>query len=88
MWAGVRHHLEPRLVDDIKEVLGIDGESVSCGQHLLLVVLLETAAKETQRFCLAHVIFPTHDKNELLSELLWKMTLKNLIRGENNDVIV
>lgn len=42
VWAGVRHYLEPRLVDDVQEVLGVHGESVSCRQHLLLVVLLQT----------------------------------------------
>lgn len=42
VWAGVGHYLEPRLVDDVQEVLGINGKSVSCRQHLLLVVLLQT----------------------------------------------
>lgn len=37
------------MVDDIKEVLGIDSKSVSCGQHLLLVILLETEAKKMQK---------------------------------------
>lgn len=49
VWAGVRHHLEPRLVDDVKEVLGVHCKSVSCSQHLLLVVLLETEAKQMQK---------------------------------------
>lgn len=62
VWAGVRHHLEPRLVNNIKEVLGIDCKSVSCGQHLLLVVLLETEAKQMQRFISRKIIFPTNDK--------------------------
>lgn len=29
MWAGVSDHLEPRLVDDIQQVLGVHGEGVS-----------------------------------------------------------
>lgn len=47
MWAGVGHHLEPRLVDDIQQVLGIDCKSMSCCQHLLLIVLLETRTEQT-----------------------------------------
>lgn len=47
VWAGVRHHLEPRLVNDVQQVLGVDGERVSCRQHLLLVVLLEAETEET-----------------------------------------
>ncbi len=34
-------HLQPRLVDDVQQVLGVHGERVSRGQHLLLVVLLQ-----------------------------------------------
>lgn len=37
----VSQHLQPRLVDDVQQVLGVDGERVSRGQHLLLVVLLQ-----------------------------------------------
>lgn len=71
VWAGVRHHLEPWLVDDIKEVLGIDGESMSCGQHLFLVVLLETEAKQMiQRFILHKITF-------LLAEWIWKSGVKS-----------
>lgn len=62
VWAGVRHHLEPWLVDDIKEVLGIDGKSVSRSQHLLLVVLLETEAKKESWLTSHNIIFPTNDK--------------------------
>lgn len=46
MWAGVSHHLEPGLVDDVQQVLCVDGEGVSCRQHLLLVVLLEAETEE------------------------------------------
>lgn len=38
---GESVHLQPRLVDDVQQVLGVDGERVSRGQHLLLVVLLQ-----------------------------------------------
>lgn len=37
----VSQHLQPRLVDDVQQVLGVDGERVGRGQHLLLVVLLQ-----------------------------------------------
>lgn len=37
----VSQHLQPRLVDDVQQVLGVDGERVCRGQHLLLVVLLQ-----------------------------------------------
>lgn len=50
MWARVSHHLEPRLVDDIQQVLGVNGECVSRRQHLLLVVLLEAELEETPAF--------------------------------------
>lgn len=44
--AGLGHHLESRLVDDIQQVLGVNSEGVRRRQHLFLVVLLET---ETER---------------------------------------
>lgn len=56
MWAGVSHHLEPRLVDDVQQVLGIDGESVSCRQHLFLVVLLETGTEETHALIIINIV--------------------------------
>lgn len=33
-------HLESRLVNDVEQVLGVDCESVSRHQHVLLIVLL------------------------------------------------
>lgn len=49
------HHPQPRLVDDVQEVLGINGESVSRRQHLLLVVLLETKIKKKKKYLLVEI---------------------------------
>lgn len=49
MRPGLRHHLEPRLVDHVQQVLGVDGQGVSGRQHLPLVVLLETGGQEEER---------------------------------------
>lgn len=54
--AGVCHHLEPRLVDNVQQVLGIDGESVSCRQHLFLVVLLETGTEGTHALIIINIV--------------------------------
>lgn len=56
MRAGVCHHLEPRLVDNVQQVLSIDGKSVSCRQHLFLVVLLETGTEETHALIIRNIV--------------------------------
>ena len=45
MRTGLRHHLEPRLVDHVQQVLGVDGEGVCGRQHLPLVVLLQAGGQ-------------------------------------------
>lgn len=56
VWAGLGHHLEPGLVNDVQQVLGINGKSVSCRQHLFLVVLLEARSKNVKYIRISAVL--------------------------------